>query len=195
MEEQDRINKTFELYMSVPSDQIFLFDNFIPNDICKSIIKEIDKVAIIDENDENPGTNVKCKTMSDDVRDNLESFKYICQKLYHIGNMMFQKYAIFIKGCSKPEYRKIYGSTRIHVDGVSSTSSDLDTKKRVLSAIIALNEDYEGGEIVFPVQNRKIKLKMGQVILFPPYWTHPHYTNNLKNNTFRYTINTWFYEN
>ena len=62
---------------------------------------------------------------------------------------------------------------------------------RSVSVIIALNGDYDGGEIVFPCQNFKTKLKQGEAIAFPPYWTHPHYTEDLKNNTFRYTINTW----
>ena len=64
---------------------------------------------------------------------------------------------------------------------------------RNMSIIIALNEDYDGGELCFPEQDFTIKLRKGQAVAFPPYWTHPHYTNELKNNTYRYTINTWLY--
>jgi predicted 2-oxoglutarate/Fe(II)-dependent dioxygenase YbiX len=62
---------------------------------------------------------------------------------------------------------------------------------REMSMIAAINDDYDGGEICFPDQNFEIKLKKGQVLLFPPYWTHPHRTNKPKNGTFRYTITTW----
>ena len=40
-------------------------------------------------------------------------------------------------------------------------------------------------------QDIKVKLKKGSVIIFPPFWTHPHETEDLLNNTYRYTINTW----
>jgi len=64
---------------------------------------------------------------------------------------------------------------------------------RNLTMTIALNGDYDGGEFCFPCQNFKIKLKRGQVVAFPPFWTHPHYTNELRNDTHRYTINTWMH--
>ena len=63
-----------------------------------------------------------------------------------------------------------------------------------MSIIIALNDDYEGGEFYFPTQDFKIKLKKGQIIAFPPYWTHPHMVDSPTDGTYRYTINTWLYE-
>ena len=60
-----------------------------------------------------------------------------------------------------------------------------------MAVIIALNGDYDGGQFYFPNQDVTIKLKKGQIITFPPFWTHPHATKTLENNTFRYTINTW----
>ena len=44
-----------------------------------------------------------------------------------------------------------------------------------MSVIIALNDDYEGGEFYFPKQDYKVKLKKGDIICFPPYHTHPLY--------------------
>ena len=45
------------------------------------------------------------------------------------------------------------------------------------------------------LKERKNSLeKKGQIILFPPYWTHPHFTAELKNRTYRYTINSWLHE-
>jgi hypothetical protein len=97
-------------------------------------------------------------------------------------------------------FRKITGGTRLHTDSVFGDTHEKLSKNspirdvRKLSLIIALNSDYEGGEFYFPSQGiDKIKLKKGQAILFPPYWTHPHGTREL-NGTFRYTINTWLLE-
>jgi predicted 2-oxoglutarate/Fe(II)-dependent dioxygenase YbiX len=91
------------------------------------------------------------------------------------------------------QLRKIHGPTREHVDDITgnNTSNTYNAHElRIYSMIIALNSDYDGGEFHFPEQKTIIKLKAGQAILFPPYWTHPHYTGEL-NGTFRYTINTW----
>ena len=63
-----------------------------------------------------------------------------------------------------------------------------------MSIIICLNDDYEDGEFYFPIQDFRIKLKKGQIIAFPPYWTHQHMVSTPTNNTYRYTINTWLYE-
>lgn len=103
-------------------------------------------------------------------------------------------------------FRKIYGRTREHCDCLINvhtkniTSIDnsniLDYKMvRNASIIFTLNDNYEGGEFNFPKQNFKIKMKKGSVIIFPPYWTHPHEVSSVINNTYRYTINTWSCEN
>ena len=96
-------------------------------------------------------------------------------------------------GCVR--LRKIYDATKIHCDGIVHNPSNpcFENNVRVFSTIIALNSDYEGGELCFPNQDVKIKLEAGDAIIFPPYRTHLHYTNAL-NGTFRYTINTWLCE-
>ena len=181
-----------EIAKKMPSDHIIIIDNFISSEICDSIVKEIESKATIDEVKMNSDTNVKCKSIPRDINDKLVSSPFVNNQFVNLAKKINREYGINIQYIDKPNYRKIYGNTRIHVDGVSDGLGK--TEKRTLSAIVSLNNDYEGGEIVFPVQNREIKLEKGQVILFPPYWTHPHYTNDLKNNTFRYTINSWFLE-
>tara|TARA_B100001175_G_scaffold272587_1_gene245838 strand:- start:2141 stop:3088 length:948 start_codon:yes stop_codon:yes gene_type:complete len=99
-----------------------------------------------------------------------------------------------MKGDTGYQFRKIFGETRLHFDGIKCNKNDTkDTNERFLSIILCLNDDYEGGEICFPVQNRSIKMKKGDILAFPTYWTHPHYSNDLLNKTYRYTINTWLY--
>lgn len=102
--------------------------------------------------------------------------------------------------------RKIHGKTRCHIDGllhrhtkknitfINNNNDVKDIMIRSSSVIIALNDNYDGGQFHFPNQNIKHKMKKGSVIIFPPYYTHPHETTELENNTFRYTINTWTLE-
>jgi hypothetical protein len=93
-------------------------------------------------------------------------------------------------------FRKIYGRTNLHSDNdfvQKNNSSIINIKHyiRCATVIVALNDDYSGGIFEFPDHNVKIKMKKGSVLLFPPYWTHPHSVTSVENNTLRYTINTW----
>ena len=98
--------------------------------------------------------------------------------------------------------RKICGKTRLHIDGCSgnigkdSCVIEINKKqeRRILSIIISLNDNYDGGIFSFPNQNVSFKLKKNSVLFFPPYWTHPHKVSEVENSTSRYTINTWLCE-
>jgi hypothetical protein len=99
--------------------------------------------------------------------------------------------------------RKIYGTTKRHIDGIIDIIKDdvnFINKENVIenynmvrnaSMIFALNDDYDGGEFHFPYQDIYVRMKKGSVVIFPPYWTHPHEVSSVENNTYRYTINTW----
>lgn len=99
--------------------------------------------------------------------------------------------------------RKIYGRTKTHTDGILEIIKDyvnfihkentIENYNMVRNAsmIFALNDDYSGGEFHFPYHDIYMRMKKGSVIIFPPYWTHPHEVSALENDTYRYTINTW----
>lgn len=91
--------------------------------------------------------------------------------------------------------RRIHGGTNRHVDGIHSKIGGFTKLVRALSFIAVLNDDYDGGIFNFPTQNLKIKVKKGEVILFPPYWTHPHSVSSVGEGQARYAINTWILEN
>jgi hypothetical protein len=90
--------------------------------------------------------------------------------------------------------RRIHGGTKRHVDGVHSKTGGFKNFVRCLSMIIVLNDDYDGGIFNFPAQNLKFKVKKGEVVMFPPYWTHPHSVTSVGEGQARYTINTWILE-
>ena len=195
---------------------IVVEDPFIlSEDDCDYFVKIIDNYI---ENDDSknitwcPGNNVNCKTFyieeeSNKINNNntnlllnKEIHKRVNRVFNNLEKYINKTYIINAKGNSGYQFRKIYGSTRIHKDGLFSTTdpSTINTVDfnliRIASVVICLNDNYEGGEFHFPLQNKIIKLKKGQIILFPPYWTHPHFTAELKNRTYRYTINSWLHE-
>lgn len=75
-----------------------------------------------------------------------------------------------------------------HVDAVQGT----DTTARVLSTLLYLNEDFKGGATRFhPPASGEVHPVTGRLLLFPPYWTHPHEGLPPKRGT-KYVALGWF---
>jgi hypothetical protein len=146
-----------------------------------------------------------------DIRKKIEKLNKKFKKLYDIiskinGGIQLQYNSNYIM-------RIITDATRLHIDGATAFKLNTNDKSymlneklkycendivnmnvnvvRELGTIIGLNGDYEGGELQFPEQDVSIKIKEGEIVCFPPYWTHPHKTTELLNNTKRYTITCW----
>jgi len=56
-----------------------------------------------------------------------------------------------------------------HIDNSTAASAN-----RVLSGIIYLRDVNGGGETEFPLQGTRIVPRAGALVLFPPFWSHPH---------------------
>jgi len=185
---------------SEPNNHICLLDNVISNTLCHEIITFINTSANIKETEDN-GSNVRGKCCFPLQMGSENGADIINEKIYEvvakITHKLMDTFPISVSAFTPFQLRKIHGATKIHIDGIFRrelmdergflTPNDM----RELTLIIALNDDYEGGEIHFPEQKITTKLKKGQAIAFPPYWTHPHYTDDLLNNTTRYTITAW----
>lgn len=70
-----------------------------------------------------------------------------------------------------------------HYDGGTNTG-------RSISAILYLNDDYEGGELEFPHFNIKIKPQAGMLILFPSNFAYYHIAHPVIKGT-KYALVTW----
>jgi hypothetical protein len=65
-----------------------------------------------------------------------------------------------------------------------------ETLIRYASVVLHLNTVNEGGELIFPAQDKKIKTEEGKVVIFPPYGMFSHYTT--PSEEAREVIVTWF---
>ena len=90
--------------------------------------------------------------------------------------------------------RKINGGSKFHAQGIDCKVSKFKKFIPCLSLIIGLTDDYDGGIFNFPNQGLNIKLKKGEALLFPPYWTHPHSFTCVGEGQSLYTINTCIME-
>lgn len=77
---------------------------------------------------------------------------------------------------------------RGHVDHAPSNN-------RIFSMVAFLNDDFEGGELVFPLFDVSVKPKSGSVILFPSNFPYFHFANSVgkeHNTETKYSLVTWF---
>ena len=174
---------------------IYILRNVISNEKMQDIKKIIDKCAnSIEEYSECNNVKSTYLHFQDIEHYNPKIYQGIKRTFEYIQNKIETPIhnVKSIVDYSVMQLRKIHGPTRIHIDALTPPNFiNRPTNIRLYSVIVALNSDYEGGEFEFPEQNIKVKLKAGEALIFPPYWTYPHCTNAL-NGTFRYTINTWF---
>jgi len=81
----------------------------------------------------------------------------------------------------------IGGKYEIHTDHYT-------TSVRNLSVIINLNDDYEGGDLIFTDQKeneiKRLKLGKGSVVFFPSNFMYPHMIEPITKGT-RYSIVAW----
>ena len=42
-------------------------------------------------------------------------------------------------------------------------------------------------------QDVSIKLKKGEIVIFPPYWTHPYKIRTTDSNSVTYILKTWMF--
>lgn len=188
----------------LPGSNIFTVADLFTSSQCDDIVDYITKNSALWSEKEvgnNSGNNVECKflVVSDMVKSEIPDAKDIDNLIFKNINAVltaFHETHPDFKGNRDSGYtlRKIYGGTKQHVDGVHSKVAGFTKFVRTLSVIIVLNDDYDGGIFNFLTQNLKFKLKKGEAVLFPPYWTHPHSVTSVGEGQARYTINTWILE-
>lgn len=79
-----------------------------------------------------------------------------------------------------------------HVDQsfLGAGPDSVKAKERLISAVVYLNDDFEGGETQMP---EKIwKPKKGKALIFPSHWTFPHQARPVTKGT-KYALVTWFH--
>ena len=126
-------------------------------------------------------------------------------ELKNLDNKLQQFFVLLSKNVIHQRYRPGYAYhiyepgqiCNIHADGEVVFENDgvSQTEKKVAflryaSVVLHLNTPKNGGEIVFPSQNKIIKTEAGKVVIFPPYGMYQHYTT--PSDDPREVLVTWF---
>ena len=124
------------------------------------------------------------------------------KKFQHYGSFLTRKeeYCLlkFKKGSFQDEHVDILpvGDEYDEEDGETSQSGIggeiTPASCRKLSIIIFLNDDYEGGSMIFPYQKLKYKPTRGDVIIFDCGALHPYSCEKITKGK-KFVINTWMY--
>jgi predicted 2-oxoglutarate/Fe(II)-dependent dioxygenase YbiX len=184
------------------NSSIFVVNNVIDTALCNRIISFMDN-SEEERKDIMKGNNVECFEVIYDEYN--EIIKIINERIFTILNIFSKALEIEIIGTTKLQLRKVFGETILHTDGacvdnVTHPYNNIELKSvRILTLVGMLNDNYEGGIYNFPKQEVSIKLTAGSIILFPPYWTHPHSVSKIikKENelAYRYIYSCWAMDN
>ena len=94
------------------------------------------------------------------------------------------------EGFTRPKYNKyeVGEEMAFHCDHIHDIFDGTIRGIPVLTMIASFNDDYEGGHLI--VNDDPIKLKQGQIIVFPSIFLFPHKVDTITKGT-RYTAVCW----
>jgi hypothetical protein len=173
-------------------DNILEFPNYIASDFAKYISEECKKFIDINAK---PNYNREGDTVDISLTPQL---KELDDKIH---DLMKQIQSEVLTYRYKPQFDSAdsgYEYHRYNPNQVCHYHSDGEVEKntgflRYASVVLHLTTNDDGGEIVFPLQNKKIKTEVGKLVIFPPYGTYGHYVTPSK--TEREVLVSWFIYN
>lgn len=108
----------------------------------------------------------------------------------YINNLNFSWYGGW-SGYSEIRFNKYFENNKMteHCDHVSSIFDGEIKGIPILSVLGLLNDNYTGGEFIM-FENEEIKLKQGDLLIFPSIFLYPHKVEPIKKGT-RYSFISW----
>ena len=119
----------------------------------------------------------------------------ISESVYTVLDAAFEHYSTQVYPFAKDNIKsEEYGDGILkYIDsGHLPAHHDHGVSSRVLSTVIYLNDDYDGGEIEFKQSNVKIKPKAGSIVFFPSNFLYIHEVMAVSNGP-RYAIPHWYH--
>ena len=186
--------------MNKVSDYIFVM-NAIPKDLCESLIDECNKK----EWKKHTWNNYAAGTFSSEPTKELdvmsctqEQQNKITLHLVKVLEEYQDKYAViaekteigWLTKFSPIRFNKYPIGTKMrqHYDHIHSIFDGKMKGVPIVSIVGQLNEDYEGAE--FYCRGKEIKLKTGDILLFPSNFMYPHEVKETKKGV-RYSFVSW----
>lgn len=195
----NKIERNKNISNSTLEDYIKVFEDILPEDFCDHILNEYadtdlwTKTLTGGGHDPNArNCNVIPISERQVIIENEDIRREIDENLFQAVSECLKMYEESVEATDL-EIREDSGYELLrYTEGqfyVQHTDS-FKEQPRALSCIIALNDDYDGGEISFFSRELSYKLKKGSVIMFPSNFMYPHEIQKVVSGT-RYSIITW----
>lgn len=114
-----------------------------------------------------------------------------CIKKYVVDDQKYSTWFTGWSGYSLPRFNKypVGSEMMVHCDHIQSLFDGQRKGVPILTVLGALNNDYEGGELVM-WQDTVINLRAGSVMIFPSNFMYPHEVKLVTKGT-RYSFVSW----
>jgi hypothetical protein len=174
-----------------------VYNDWFSKEECKKKVAELKKskwdqhtFATYNEHDLNISGDKELYISYCDNYDN----KYVMQRLWdgyykYIQDLSLQFFNSW-EGFSQVRYNRYSpGQTMaMHCDHIRTLFDGQRRGIPILSAVGLLNDNYKGGEFI--MWEDEIKLKAGDLLVFPSAFVYPHLVNPVKSGT-RYSLVAW----
>ena len=184
-------------------DYVKIYDDFLDKKLCENVVKQLNKTDWTTHTFYTPSTNQFIsheKELSVGYGQEIPETKIIQDKIWFAIQQYVQKDCDYMSewfsgwsGYTQIRYNRYDVDTRmkLHCDHIHSMFDGTRKGIPVLSILGCLNDDYEGGDLIFWEQE-KIELKAGQIMIFPSNFMYPHkVTEVTKGIRYSYVSWTW----
>lgn len=182
-------------------DYLKVYDDFLDKKTCKAVAKKLKKADWQLHTFYQPqsGNFISYdKELSISYATEIEETKEIQAKIWFAIEQYVLKDHAYMNdwfsgwnGYTQLRYNRYNTDTqmKLHCDHIHSMFDGNRKGIPTLSILGSLNDDYEGGELVFWEQET-IKLKAGQIMIFPSNFMYPHKVLPVTKGT-RYSYVSW----
>ncbi len=181
-------------------DYVKIYDNFIDPKICKKIISKLKKAdwqkhsfyAYSNDSTKSHNDDFYVSTGLDDVRFQImNNMKSVVEQYIKVEMKDCDQWFNSFHGFTHLRWNKYTKDTnmKLHCDHIHSMFDGRIKGIPTLSILGAINDDYEGGELVF-WESETIQLKAGEIMIFPSNFMYPHKVNTITKGT-RYSYVSW----
>lgn len=187
--------KTFDL-----RQYVYTFPNVLTQEYCESLVKKIEDSDWKKHHYHNSASDktftydddLFCKYLEDGEDNTMLMDAIRLSIISYFRALQFDWFASW-SGYSRVRLNKYSQNTRMrkHFDGIKSVFDGTRRGDPTLSILGALNDDYEGGELIF-WNDTKIELKAGSIMVFPSTFLYPHGVNPVTKGT-RYSFVSWMF--
>jgi len=182
-------------------DYVRIYDNFLEANVCKNLIEKLsenDKWELHQfynsETKQNIRFDKELSVLDPDIpetREIDEKISVAIRQYFGDWHGMMDKWYGGWNGYTKVRYNRYDVGTKmkLHCDHIHSMFDGERKGIPTLSILGSLNNDYEGGELIF-WEKEKIELKTGQIMIFPSNFMYPHRVDEVTKGT-RYSYVSW----